>query len=70
MTCKGLCKKIKVTYTIGRSMYAQGYKWCALCEVFVDWLGRFCPCCSLKLRTKARAAKCWKPDKRPWEITA
>ena len=68
--CKSICKHVAVKRIWHTSMYALGCKWCTLCEVFVKWEGRFCPCCGLQLRTKPKASHGWKPEKRPWEIVA
>ena len=70
MSCRDICKHVKVKRTKHVSMYAQGFKRCTLCEVYVDWQGKFCPCCGLQLRTKAKASHDWKPERQPWEIVA
>ena len=57
MYCKGICTRYKATkkgskFTMG--FYGLGFKRCQICELFIDWEGKRCPCCSYKLRTKPR----------------
>jgi hypothetical protein len=37
------------------SYYAEGNKRCQVCEVFIKWNGKNCPCCKSNLRTKPRS---------------
>ena len=58
MTCRGIC----VRYKAGRpsfrqSRYATGQKRCQMCELFIEWDGLVCPCCSYRLRLKPRNMK-------------
>lgn len=55
MACKGICVKYKAkksSYVSGR--YVLGHKRCGTCEIFVNWDGKFCPCCNSPLRTKPK----------------
>lgn len=59
LNCKGICKTLKIIAKkpIGGRRYAAGQKRCDVCEIFVWWEGKWCPCCSAQLRTKPRAQK-------------
>ncbi|RPJ24788.1 MAG: hypothetical protein EHM25_14105 [Nitrosopumilales archaeon] len=54
MTCKNVCEKFKSTKSLRGSYYAEGNKRCQVCEVFIKWNGKNCPCCRSNLRTKPR----------------
>ena len=55
--CKNICE---VKYKQVKVKFAQSYydipdcKFCAICETFIKWEGVWCPCCSVKLRTKKK----------------
>ena len=34
--------------------YLRGQKRCQVCQIFLKWNGKWCPCCGTKLRTKSR----------------
>ena len=53
MSCKNICTRYKATKHRRSSYYAQGYKRCSMCEIFIVWDGIRCPCCDLVLRTVA-----------------
>ena len=58
MVCKGTCTKylaIKPSRNLTR--YGVCQKRCSMCEIFVEWDGKMCPCCGYLLRTKPRATK-------------
>ena len=58
MTCRGICVRHKVrkpSFRQGR--YANGQKRCQICEIFIQWDGLICPCCSYRLRAKPRNMK-------------
>ena len=58
MTCKNICARyqvIKPKNNLGR--YETGQKRCQICEIFIQWSGRFCPCCGYRLRNKPRNKK-------------
>lgn len=42
---------------ISGKRYAVGQKRCQVCEIFINWDGKHCPCCGYKLRTKPRNIK-------------
>ena len=54
--CKNICKD----YQVVKEKFAQSYydienaRYCAMCCIFVKWEGVWCPCCSVKLRTKKK----------------
>ena len=54
MVCKGICARYKATKSnFGKNnQYELGHKRCSLCEIFIDWDGRNCPCCGYVLKTK------------------
>jgi len=55
MTCKGHCNPYIVkSWSAGNSRYASGQKRCQVCQVWIEWEGIRCPCCSNKLRCKPR----------------
>ena len=54
MSCKNICEKYRAAKGRRGSYYAQGYKRCSICEIFIDWDGIRCPCCDLPLRTIPR----------------
>jgi hypothetical protein len=41
----------------GQGRYATGQKRCQICEIFIQWDGLMCPCCSYRLRAKPRNMK-------------
>jgi hypothetical protein len=53
MGCKNICTRYKATKHRRSSYYAQGYKRCSMCDIFIEWDGTRCPCCDLVLRTVA-----------------
>jgi len=57
MTCKNLCYRYRGTKDRRSSYYAQGYKRCQVCEIFISWSGSKCPCCQHTLRTRPRTRK-------------
>lgn len=57
MTCKGTCTQYKAQKPVGTSRYASGQKRCQICEIFIKWVGLWCPCCGYRLRTKPRNLK-------------
>ena len=54
MTCKGVCDRYKAKKISGIGRYASGQKRCQICEIFIEWSGRWCPCCKYRLRSKPR----------------
>ena len=54
MTCKGVCDRYKAKRVSGMGRYASGQKRCQICEIFIEWDGRWCPCCKYRLRAKPR----------------
>jgi hypothetical protein len=57
MVCKGVCPRYKTKCNFHRLRYANGQKRCNVCEVFVNWDGRFCPCCGMLLRTRPKISR-------------
>ncbi|WP_316505628.1 hypothetical protein [Nitrosopumilus sp.] len=55
MPCNGICYRYKVTKPpMPNTRYGVGQKRCTACDIFTDWDGRRCPCCSGMLRTKPK----------------
>ena len=52
--CSTLCKKYRPKDVTGHDKYAQGQKRCSECMEYLDFEGKFCPCCGTVLRTKPR----------------
>ncbi|PBO84820.1 MAG: hypothetical protein COA77_07540 [Thaumarchaeota archaeon] len=57
MTCKGTCTKHKAIKPSNSIRYGIGQKMCSICEIFINWNGKYCPCCNYMLRTKPRRTK-------------
>jgi len=57
MACRNICERYKATKDKASSYYAQGFKRCQMCELFIKWGGTKCPCCKSALRTKPRGRK-------------
>ena len=58
MACRGVCAIYKAGKpSLGRGRYATGQKRCQTCEIFIQWDGLRCPCCSYRLRLKPRNMK-------------
>jgi len=57
MTCRGICTRYKALKPVGIGRYASGQYRCQTCEIFINWNGIHCPCCSTLLRTKPRQLK-------------
>lgn len=54
MVCKGICVRHKACLPVGESRYINGRKRCQTCSIFMIWSTDTCPCCGIRLRTKAR----------------
>ncbi|AFU60243.1 hypothetical protein Ngar_c33280 [Candidatus Nitrososphaera gargensis Ga9.2] len=59
MVCRNICEKYRATKNKGSSPYAQGYKRCQVCDLFIKWSGTRCPCCQRTLRTKPHNKEAW-----------
>lgn len=65
---RGLCEKYRFTRgptgspRAGNVVYPLGGKYCTLCQVYLEWDGLYCPCCSYRLRTNPRGGK----SKKKW----
>jgi len=56
--CKGVCQRYKPEKRKkGRLRYLVGNKRCNVCEAWIKWDGRRCPCCSNVLRITPRMTK-------------
>ena len=56
MACKGRCDKYSVSAPFGKK-YANGFKRCSVCDIYIKWSGKYCPCCNHQLRTTPSSAK-------------
>jgi len=55
MPCKEICHRYKATKPpISLTRYGTGQKRCTLCDVFMEWDDKQCPCCGRNLRTKPK----------------
>jgi len=54
MVCKGICVRHKAYLPVGESRYINGRKRCQTCSIFMIWSTDTCPCCGIRLRTRAR----------------
>lgn len=57
MACKGICIRHKAQKPVGLGRYAAGQKRCQVCEIFLNWIGLWCPCCGYRLRGTPRNFK-------------
>ena len=57
MGCKGVCNRYKAKWGTHQYRYASGQKRCNVCEIFVSWDGRHCPCCGMRLRTRPKISR-------------
>jgi len=57
MVCKGICHKYKASWGTEHIRYSMGQKRCNVCEIFVHWDGRHCPCCGMMLRTRPKLSR-------------
>ncbi len=59
MVCKGKCVQYKAKRSTlpGNLRYKAGQRRCSVCEIFIKWEGRWCPCCGFTLRTKPRNSR-------------
>ncbi len=57
-TCNGPCQDFRATMPpFNQSRYEIGQKRCTKCGIFMNYAGRFCPCCGFRLRSKRRSSK-------------
>ena len=54
MACRNICEKYRATKRRRGSYYAEGFKRCTMCDIFIRWGGPDCPCCGSVLRTLPR----------------
>jgi hypothetical protein len=54
MLCKNICEKYRAKKEKRGSYYSAGNKRCQICDVFIKWNNKRCPCCGTVLRTKPR----------------
>ncbi len=52
--CNAKCDKFAAKLPVDGGRYASGQKRCNVCEQYMIWEGKFCPCCGSKLRVSAR----------------
>ena len=59
MYCKGVCSNhaVKKPRTTKGGRYESGHKRCSICEIYIIWDGKSCPCCGCNLRAKPRNSK-------------
>lgn len=54
MACKGTCKKHESHLSKNKGIYKNGGKRCQVCQIWIIWDGKRCPCCNYRLREKPR----------------
>ncbi|WP_316506037.1 hypothetical protein [Nitrosopumilus sp.] len=54
MVCKGICHRYRAKKPRMNSRYETGQKRCSQCEIFINWEGKYCPCCGSPLRTRPK----------------
>ena len=54
MSCKDKCRNYD-PQALGK--YADGFKRCSVCEVFLKFEGRYCPCCGVMLRVSPKGVR-------------
>jgi hypothetical protein len=52
MTCKGICERHRAKKPLKGTRYGAGQKRCSICDIFIQWDGRRCPCCNYMLKTR------------------
>jgi hypothetical protein len=58
MICKDRCSEYRKTGVRSCiSKYKYGFKYCSICEVWIERIDNRCPCCNNKLRTRPRSNK-------------
>ena len=59
MSCKKICSNYIVKKPSNKNVgrYESGHKRCSVCEVFLKFDGKKCPCCGTNLRGKPRNSK-------------
>ncbi len=57
MACQGICIRHEAVKDFRGHHYTDGNKRCQNCEIYIKWEGMFCPCCSLRLRTRPRSSQ-------------
>jgi len=55
--CIAACTKYRAKKVFGISRYIVGQKYCTLCDIFLNWDGMYCTCCSRQLRTRPKMSK-------------
>jgi hypothetical protein len=57
MVCRDICERYRAKKHRRGSYYAEGFKRCTVCSMFISWRGIDCPCCKSVLRTSPRGIK-------------
>ncbi|HET7643622.1 MAG TPA: hypothetical protein VFK40_08950 [Nitrososphaeraceae archaeon] len=55
MSCKGYCTRFNSKKGGKYSLYAQNFKRCTECAIYIKYDGNRCPCCKYPLRNKRRS---------------
>ncbi len=50
MSCKGICIRHKSFSLPNKFRYLNGQKRCQVCQLYIKWMGYWCPCCGFRLR--------------------
>ena len=57
MVCFRVCKNYKAKKQPDESHYELGHKRCSTCEIFINWDGNNCPCCTMLRRTNPKGTR-------------
>lgn len=55
MVCNEICEKYRTGKTKNGTRYGNDKKRCTRCNIFIEYKGKYCPCCRHKLRTRPQA---------------
>jgi hypothetical protein len=55
LSCKGHCNRFESKKGGKYSLYAQNFKRCSECDIYIKYDGNRCPCCNYPLRNKRRS---------------
>jgi len=57
MACKDKCLPYKASKPYGKGRYESGQSRCSMCDIFITYVGVWCPCCGTRLRKLPRSLK-------------
>ena len=57
MVCRNICERLECKPSFEYNQYIDGKKYCRRCEIFLYYIGVFCPCCGMHLRLTPTSKK-------------